>query len=287
MNKNSYRIHDTTIYYRNNTVKAPKGADSWRFKYPHFGTLHRLFNMLRAEGFTIENDAEVAKCIRDDYFIGRHGDLELYAHRYPAGFEIMFFQNIVIENRNGGRYDFDKFQKMPYMIRLRFMKYRDKIIALLKSVEDLKDESKADPRLAEEWIKCRYVESCHHEQKNTDFDLRSLDGQTQEPYNGLDRDKKTIRNGEIKYFRGRNGYLYRGRVYHDLNNMWWVIINKFEVKRVAAFELFDLAPGDKRGRIAPLRIPPEYISRKQAVSQSATKELVAELRKRGLKVKIQ
>lgn len=99
--------------------------------------------------------------------------------------------------------------------------------------------------------------------------------------------KKTIRNGEIKYFRGRNGYLYRGRVYHDLNNMWWVIINKFEVKRVAAFELFDLAPGDKRGRIAPLRIPPEYISRKQAVSQSATKELVAELRKRGLKVKIQ
>lgn len=94
MNKNSYRIHDTTIYYRNNTVKAPKNADSWRFKYPHFGTLHRLFNMLRAEGFTIENDAEVAKCIRDDYYIGRRGDLELYAHRYPAGFEIMFFQNI-------------------------------------------------------------------------------------------------------------------------------------------------------------------------------------------------
>ena len=72
-----------------------------------------------------------------------------------------------------------------------------------------------------------------------------------------------------------------------MNNMWWVIINKFEAKRVAAFELFDLAPGDKRGRIAPQRIPPEYISRKQAVSQSATKELVAELRKRGLKVKIQ
>ena len=150
MSKNSYRIYDTTIYYRNNTVEAPNGLDSWRFKYPHFGTLHRIFNMLRAEGFTIENDAEVAKCIRRDYYIGRRGDLELYAHRYPAGFEIMFFQNVVIENKSGGRYDFHKFQKMPYMIRLQFMKYRDKIIALLKSVEDLKDESKADPRLAEE-----------------------------------------------------------------------------------------------------------------------------------------
>ena len=73
MSKNSYRIYDTTIYYRNNTVNAPKGLDSWRFKYPHFGTLHRIFNMLRAEGFTIENDAEVAKCIRRDYYIGRRG----------------------------------------------------------------------------------------------------------------------------------------------------------------------------------------------------------------------
>ena len=72
-----------------------------------------------------------------------------------------------------------------------------------------------------------------------------------------------------------------------MNNMWWVIVNKFSVKRVAAFELFDLAPGDNRGRVAPSKIPPEYLARKQAISQSATKELIAELRQRGLNVKIQ
>ena len=284
MNKNSYRIHDTTIYYRNNTVKAPKGADSWRFKYPHFGTLHRLFNMLRAEGFTIENDAEVAKCIRDDYFIGRRGDLELYAHRYPAGFEIMFFQNVVIENKNGGRYDFHKFQKMPYMIRLRFMKYRDKIIALLKSVEDLKDESKADPRLAEEWIKARYVEEWHHEQKDMNFLLSDLDGQTQESYNGRDRDEKTLHNGDVKYFRHWDGRLYRGRVYHNINNMWWVILDRFTVRNVASFELFDLTPEDNRRRQAKPRIPEAYQKRRQAIEDTKTRELVNELRRRGVKV---
>ena len=284
MNKNSYRIHDTTIYYRNNTVKAPKGADSWRFKYPHFGTLHRLFNMLRAEGFTIENDAEVAKCIRDDYFIGRRGDLELYAHRYPAGFEIMFFQNIVIENQNGGRYDFDKFQKMPYMIRLRFIKYRDKIIALLKSVEDLEDESKADPRLAEEWIKARYVEEWHHEQKDMNFLLSDLDGQTQESYNGRDRDEKTLHNGDVKYFRHWDGRLYRGRVYHNINNMWWVILDRFTVRNVASFELFDLTPEDNRRRQAKPRIPEAYQKRRQAIEDTKTRELVNELRRRGVKV---
>lgn len=244
--------------------------------------------MLAADGFNVQRDPDVDKIIRKDYYIGKFHDLEFEAKKYPNGFEIGFFQNVVYENPNGGRYDFDKLSKMPYMIRLQYTKFKNKILRLLKSlVPDIMDDSSLSPKLAEEWIKCRYVESCHHEQKNTDFDLRSLDGQTQEPYNGLDRDKKTIHNGEIKYFRGRDGYLYRGRVYHDLNNMWWVITDKYTARRAAAFELFDLAPGDKRGRLAPLRIPSEYTERKQAISQSTAKELVSELRKRGLKVKIQ
>lgn len=284
MSKNSYRVYDTTIYYRNNTVKAPKDIDSWRFKYPHFGTLHRIFNMLRAEGFTIENDAEVAECIRRDYYIGRRGDMELYAHRYPAGFEIMFFQNVVIENKNGGRYDFDKFQKMPYMIRLRFMKYRDKIIALPKSLEDLEEETKRNPRLAEERIKARYVEDWHHEQKHTNFCLSDLDGQTQESYNSRDRDGKTLHNGEVKYFRSWNGYLCRGRVYHNINNMWWVIADRFTVRNVASFELFDLTPEDNRRRQAKPRIPEAYQKRRQAIEDTKTRELVNELRRRGVKV---
>ena len=282
-----FYIHDTKIFFRNNTEKDFE--DDWlKHKFRHYGYFYQILNMLAADGFDVQADPDVDKIIRKDHYIGKFHELEFEAKKYPNGFEIGFFQNVVYENPNGGRHDFDKLSKMPHMTRLRYTKFKNKILRLLGSlVPDIYDDSTLSPKLAEEWIKCRYVESCHHEQKNTDFDLRSLDGQTQEPYNGLDRDKKTIRNGEIKYFRGRNGYLYRGRVYHDLNNMWWVIINKFEVKRVAAFELFDLAPGDKRGRNAPLRIPPESISRKQAVSQSATKELVAELRKRGLKVKIQ
>ena len=207
--------------------------------------------------------------------------------RKISGFKIQFFQNVVYENQNGGRYDFDKFRKMPYMIQLQYRKYMNQLIQLLKGITDVKDVSSRSPKLAEERIKCGYVESCHHEQKDTDFDLRILDGQTQPPYNGLDRDRKTIRNGEIKYFRGRDGYLRRGRVYHDLNNMWWVITDKYTTKKVAAFELFDLGPDDKRGRLAPLRIPPEYLEKKKTLEQSTTKELAAELRRRGLKVKFQ
>lgn len=282
-----FYIYDTKILFRNNTEKDFK--DDWSIhKFRHYGYFYQILNMLAADGFDVQNDPEVAEIIRKNYYIGKFHDLEFEAEKYPNGFEIGFFQNVVYENPNGGRHDFDKLSKMPYMIRLQYTKFKNKILRLLKSlVPDIMDDSSLSPKLAEEWIKCRYVESCHHEQKNTDFDLRSLDGQTQEPYNGLDRDRKTIRNGEIKYFRGRDGYLYRGRVYHDLNNMWWVITDKYTARKAAAFELFDLAPGDKRGRLAPLRIPSEYTARKQAISQSTAKELISELRKRGLKVKIQ
>lgn len=284
MKKNSYHIYDTGISYQNNTVSRPNGPSAWRFKYPHFGTLHRVLNMLRDEGFTIENDANVAKCIREDHYIGRRGDLELYAERYPAGFKIEFFQNVVFENKCGGRYDFHKLEKMPYLIRLQFIKYRGKIAALLNSLEDLEDNSRQNPRLAEEWIKARYVEEWHHEQKDMNFNLSDLDGQTQEPYNGRDRDKKTLHNGDVKYFRHWNGRLYRGRVYHNINNMWWVIVDRFTVRNVASFELFDLTPEDNRRRQAKPRIPEEYQKRRQAIEDAKTRELVNELRRRGVKV---
>ena len=170
------------------------------------------------------------------------------------------------------------------MIRLRFMKYRDKIIALLKSLENLTDETTPNPRLAEERIKARYVEEWHHEQKDMNFRLSDLDGQTQEPYNSRDRDGKTVYNGEAKYFRSWNGRLYRGRVYHNINNMWWVILDRFTVRNVASFELFDLTPEDNRRRQEKPRIPEAYQKRRQAIEDTKTKELVNELRRRGVKV---
>lgn len=282
MNKDSYFIHDTQITFCNNTDRRTRYEI--RTHYKHYGLLHRVLNMLRDEGFAIENDPNVERIIRKDYFRGRRGDLEVKAHRFPAGFEIVFFQNLVIVNPNGGEYDFNKFQKMPYLIRLRFMKYRDKIIALLKSLEDLEDKTKAAPRLAEEWIKARYAEEWHHEQKDTNFLLSDLDGQTQPTYNGRDRDDKTLHNGDIKYFRHYNGHLYRGRVYHNINNMWWVILNKYEVRNIAAFELFDLSPEDYRGRQKKPQIPKEYQERRKAIEEAKTKELLNELRRRGVKV---
>ena len=279
MNKDCYRIHDTRFEYTNNTERS---APNWpKHKFHHYGLFHRVLNMLRNEGFVIETDKKVAKIIRKSHFVGRRGDLELYAEYYPNGFRIEFFQNVNFENQNGGRYDFDKFQKMPYLIRLQYIKYMNMIVRIVNQLEDLApDQSRLNPKLAEEWIKARYVEERRHEQTDMNFSLADLDGQEQPTYNGLDRDKKVLRNGDVKYFRHWNGYLYRGRVYHNINNMWWVIVDKYTVRNVAAFDLFDLAPEDYRGRQKKPVLPKEYQERRKAIEATSTKELVNELKRR-------
>lgn len=286
MKSNSFSIYNTKLSYCNNTERC---AEDWlHYKFIHYGYFYRCMNLLSAEGFTVRKDPDVAKIIRNDYWIGKRGDLEFAAHKYPNGFDIEFFQNVHFENPNGGRHDFDKYEKMPHMIRIQFLKYINKIVAFLKELEsDISDQTKHYPKFAEDWIKCRYVEDWFHKQKDTNFDLRSLDGLVvQLPYNGLDRDKKELHNGEIKYFRGYDGYLRRGRVYHNCNNMWWVIVDKYTVKNIASFELFDLMPDDFRGRRKKPNVPEKYRSRVQAIHESKDRELIAELRRRGLNISI-
>ena len=279
MNRDFYYIKDTNFCYSNMDVRCRS-----KEKFEHYGILHRIFNLLRDEGFEIVNDPKVSKKIRKDHFYGRRENLEFVASRFPAGFDIDFFQNVVFENPNGGVYDFNKLQKMPYIIRLQWTKYVKKIIYLVNLLEDLEDKTEFPYRLAEDQIKARYVKGWHHEQTDMNFNLSDLDGREQPTYNGLDRDKKVLRNGDVKYFRHWNGYLYRGRIYHNINNMWWVIVDKYTVRNVAAFDLFDLAPQDYRGRQKQPVLPKEYQERRKAIEDTNTKELVNELKRRGLKV---
>ena len=62
--------------------------------------------------------------------------------------------------------------------------------------------------------------------------------------------------------------------------MWWVIADKYTVRNIAAFDLFDLGPEDFRGRQKRPVIPKEYQERRKAIEATSTKELVNELKRR-------
>ena len=204
-------------------------------------TLERLFEMMLSRGWEIQTDQRVLKnypIIAKDYFEGKKGDLFFKSHRYPAGFELEFYQEINIINQNGGRYDFNKLKLMPYLIRCRFFVELGHIKRFLIN-EGYLDNSEPVFKKASDEVQHRIKSSWHYEEGKAD---------KQPDYNAKDKDGKRIRDGEVKYFRDRKGRLQRGTVFHNINNMWWVIINKFEFTNIACFYLFDLDTEENRVR---------------------------------------
>jgi len=99
---------------------------AWEEKQPDAfvdsGVFERFRSLLARlrdhRGFCIRQDQSVAKSIRHAYYVGRKGDLEFYAQAGGRMFQIEFFQNINVEHRAGGRYDYGKFTRMPRTMQL-------------------------------------------------------------------------------------------------------------------------------------------------------------------------
>lgn len=199
-------------------------------------TLEKVFKLLKERGFEIQTDQEILKkypILSDTHWEGFKGQLLFKAHIYPAGFQLEFYQEVVTENRHGGYYDFDKFKKMPYLIRCEFIIIRKHISHLLE-LEGYANKTEPTFKYAFDDVMYR-IKSCRHYEEGKElpeFEFPS--------YNSKDRDGKQIYNGQVKYFRDRKGRLKRGTVYHNINNMWWVILNKHDFTNVASFHLFDL-----------------------------------------------
>ena len=293
-----YHINDTRLSFINNTDRGRDVKRGWLGKkFLHYSYFYKILHRLEREGFAVEQDPDTRvryKIIAKDHWYGRRNNLEFVATKYPNGFEMVFFQNVVHKNPHGGRYDFHKLEKMPYLIRLQYIKYMGIVVDTLKSLVEVEDKTMPVGRTAEERIvidlSCNF---CMLPDK--DFDIHELDGT--DPGEGYgwggypgttkDRDGKLVKNGDIKYFRsGWNGYLMRGRVYYRANQQFWAITDKNNLELIQnANMMFDPTPEDlAQRRKAPDRMPEEIKDRKSEINKAKSKELIAELRRRGLKV---
>jgi hypothetical protein len=257
MEGTTFRVYDTTLQFRNNSGERHDWGN--HHNYSHYKILEDLLNYIRTLGYEVTSNPRIDRdyqILSKDHFYGQRKKLEFEASRYPAGFELMFYQNVNPGHAVSGRYGFDKFKKMPYVIRLQFQNDLRRIKEYLISL-GCNDTTEQVYKLAEDKIKSYLVNCCHHAQKDMNFNLSDLDGQTHHNGSGrTDQDKKTIHNGQIKYFRDWDGRLKRGKVYEDINNMWFVILNKEEYTKVSSYELFDPTPEDlKNPRLKGEKIP--------------------------------
>ncbi|MDR3582494.1 MAG: hypothetical protein P4L67_04445 [Candidatus Pacebacteria bacterium] len=173
--------------------------------------------------------------------------------------KLEFFQNFVTENRNGGKYDFDRLKKMPYLIRLRYQKAVNSIRSMLLK-EGFADDSKVTHKSALANVMQRRKEL-------EDFQGKGFYARERQSYNITDGDGVALKDGDVRYFYDLNNRLSKATVYHNINNMWWAVFNESRYTNIASFRLFSWKPG------LPRRKYPKPESRIQSLLDTATKHM--------------
>jgi hypothetical protein len=227
---------------------------------PDWETYNRARRALEAKGFVFGPDPRVADrypSIAKYHHQARCGDLWVDSEVYPAGCKFEFYQELVTENPNGGRYDFDRVAKMPYLIRKKF----ELCIATLKRHlesrgfdEHRKIASPIPDPLAyfnDRWDSDYERRRGVHRFKRDDSGWPHRD---ELPAHGrFDRDGAEIGHGEVRYFRDHKGYLSRGRCYGGINGRWLVIVGsgQRDFTHINASELFACDPARIPRKVHP------------------------------------
>lgn len=219
-----------------------------RFDKAHNWVHHHLYcaalRAMRQKGAEVGKDPRIekdARILSRFHGYGNWHGLEFKSEIHMGNFTLEFFQNVTpSENRNGGYYDFDKYKKFPYLIRIRLKVAINTLISVLKPLCDATVTFTDFPEKSEERILNDYQKSCHKRKNVSSLaDAQSTLCDYDLSQNNNDRDKKKMLCGDLKYFYDYDGYLHRGIVYHNLNNMWWVIENDITLRNIASFYLFD------------------------------------------------
>lgn len=208
-----------------------------------------ICNYFKRRGFNVGRDEEAYKnypLTSKGRKYGIKNDLEFNSEPTGYGFKFEFYQNIVFENSNGGKYDFNKYDNMPYRLKLT---YRNEMLRLAKFLEskDVEVFVKLPLTDIEEILKSE-KENTHIHGGNINCledistYMGSESGNYNRNYNSKDKYGKQIICGETKYFYDyRTKRLSRGVVYHHINNMWWVLVHG-KRNNISSFDLFDLSP---------------------------------------------
>lgn len=269
MSKLNYvREHDTslTVWYETNYTEADVKA-----------TRDAVVRHLRARGFKIGLDQRILRdhpIIKDLFHEGRLGNLKVRVDLAGRTVKVEFWQDLVFENSHGGRYDFDKRERMPYLIGKRYEVERNRLLDLLagRGLEIHRQK----PRLAGMGFVSQKRAECWH--WNGGKLLEDI-----APYNSEMLDGSHVRDGDTVYFAdyGTGYRIARGVARYNINNMWWVVLPCGRVTNKGSFELYrrEALPADLKGRRVSQRHATKQVERlKDAAVKAEQYERAAVLR---------
>lgn len=259
------REHDTHIGIWYESPDDPQVA----------ATYGAVIRHLRRIGFKVGANPQIKKhysALNAQRRLGLHGHLRVAIERSGRVVELKFYQELITVNPNGGKYDFDRRAKMPYLIRLRYdhtvislqRMLAEHDVVLLREPVPLRGRARIEQRRAE-WIRS-------HGPKMYDQPIPA--------YNSCSADHVNLIDGQAVWFRGRDGRLRHGEAWHSANNMWMVLVAGGVVESLASFELYASRPLTplKGRRFEPARVRARLVDAKAKAIASEQFERAAAIR---------
>lgn len=243
----SLRIHDAKLMVWEEDVNETE------FQRVVFGPMIRF---LRDRGWTLGADPQTRKHYRilsPRTRSGCCGDLKAHIRLSGRSIEVELWQDVAnITHVNGGRYEFNKMEKMPNRLRLQCIATLRALAGFLRQRHgytlDLPEIGARDLSAAgidtEAWVMERLTKSGHYKPELGRAEWWG-------DYNRKSGDGVLLEHGQPVWFRDDAQRWARGRAFYDLNNNWIVIVGRASVAWVSAHNLFANRPVNLRGRSNP------------------------------------
>lgn len=215
---------------------------------------------------------EYGRSFAESHRYCRKGDLQGFLDLSGRCIKFQMWQDVANgENTNGGRYDFDKEKRMPYLLNLEMQRTRNQLCEYLCNVfagyefksgkRDGRSENRGPGALtALEYVEACWASSCHFKGDTSTYEISD--------YNRKSADSQLIEHGQRVYYPDHKGRMCVGTAYYNINNMWWVVSGKYEVSNEASFYLYGDNPGC-------LRVKRNERQRRQSLERELAKAIKA------------
>jgi hypothetical protein len=276
------RVYDTSVSLWEGDDGGPRWTEDQRqrvFREVE-GEFKSLLSRMRSRGWKVTRDPHVAKhykAIAHLHWLGQKGDLRFFAEAGGRTAKVEFYQEISIDNPNGGRYDFDKMGRMPRRdMRLQCAVEMAAVVnKLVERGYTLPREIRPDAVLfdvlcvAEDRSRTRRKSplDVFNERWNSPWDWKrgvhrferdETGWPTVKEYNpygrNVDRDGVAIVNGSTMYCR-KKGRLVRGIAYTNIGEQWRLVHGAEDPRwgdYMSSHELFRCDnPDQQKRRVVP------------------------------------
>lgn len=237
------RLHDTSIGIWQDSANDP----SFRRE-----VYLPLLALLRRRKWKVAADPRVHKhypSISKDHRLAERGDMRVEVSVSGRAIQLQFWaETWPIDNPNGRRYDFGKRAKMADLDRVRLDLETRKIMGWLSARATVTISTADRPRgmgpgeiTALEYIERSYADSWHSD-KTLGRPVCS------QPYNAKSGDGDVIEHGERVWFIDGKGRILRGTALYNINNMWWVVTDRYGLSNKGSHEIFVRQPDRLRAK---------------------------------------